>query len=1138
MSYSQKKDLEQLIIEILSDSKKPLKAREIAAIISRKTENNISAKEINSCLYYRLKGKTWQDNQYKWTLREKRSSSSREKGREYEANHETEEPRSDSWKRFSNYINYYIECIQEDERPESYYFASNEGSDFINLPLDSEWNISDKKVITVPLESENSKFRFQLQKKKTSGALYYGYPLYIKWIERSAKGWKGAFAMPVFLQHVEYELNRSELSAELIYEWPRVNGKFLNEVFKSQEERKHFLDELGLLQAEGDPPDDVITDIVLRMKELDYGFDHIENINPECIENKPKIGDLNKTGLYNRAILAVGEKSKFTAGVEKELKLISQRQSDWELNNSSLRLFFNPDIENGAAEEEKIIEPIIEVVPLNEEQRSAVQSAFVNPLTVVTGPPGTGKSQVVLTLLANAYLKKQKVLFTSRNHKAVDVVQDRLHAISGFPLAIRTGTRKGTRNLRAELTDFLTQILSITIDSEDIRRREEIRNAVDALTEERQNIWDEVEEIRLYRNRLNELDERIEDEREKISNETWAKIKVFKLDNIPPRDEIEKVLAKIIYHQRTDIGFYEKIIRWLKRNADFSYIYKVEETFLSIRDLSISSPSEPLNKFELETWRAYFSKIMSIVIILELKLDYDNCMNELSQLKKFENLAVDMLNLEENLWEKSEELISIEGKLLPDRIKDASIRKSVGEYQATLKRLAEDQIGGKIYANLMREQEGLFKAISDVLPVWCVTNLSARGSLPLENSLFDLLIIDEASQCDIPSAIPLFFRAKRVVIIGDPNQLQHISTIEKHRAQQLEVKYGLTKAEDQPYTFVNNSLFSLGVTSLGQAHVITLKEHFRSHEDIINYSNKQWYRSSLRVCTDYRKLKTSKDDKSGIVWTKVKGRTTSPSGGGALNVKEAETVASKVCDLLENKRFQGSVGVVTPFRKQANRIWDLISKKLDISTIENASLIIDTAHGFQGDERDIIFFSPCVTPLLPKGAKYFLSSTGNLFNVAITRARSVLHVVGDIDACANCGVKFIEDFASYVAGLDKKEEPKKDSYIDPNDPKIGFWEIPFFNALKKAGLNPIPQYPVNQYRLDFAFFEGEVELDVEVDGEYYHKEWNGQRCKEDVFRDIRLMALGWNVLRFWVYQIRDDMDACVKEVFSTLEDLR
>jgi hypothetical protein len=59
-----------------------------------------------------------------------------------------------------------------------------------------------------------------------------------------------------------------------------------------------------------------------------------------------------------------------------------------------------------------------------------------------------------------------------------------------------------------------------------------------------------------------------------------------------------------------------------------------------------------------------------------------------------------------------------------------------------------------------------------------VSNLSARSALPLLPGMFDLVIIDEASQCDIPSVVPLLARSKRAVFAGDPMQLKHVSTLD------------------------------------------------------------------------------------------------------------------------------------------------------------------------------------------------------------------------------------------------------------------------------------------------------------------------------------------------------------------------
>ena len=81
-----------------------------------------------------------------------------------------------------------------------------------------------------------------------------------------------------------------------------------------------------------------------------------------------------------------------------------------------------------------------------------------------------------------------------------------------------------------------------------------------------------------------------------------------------------------------------------------------------------------------------------------------------------------------------------------------------------------------------------------------------------------------------------------------------------------------------------------------------------------------------------------------------------------------------------------------------------------------------------------------------------------------------------------------------------------------------------------AGLRLIPQYPVEKYLLDFAVVNGDRRLNIEIDGERYHRNWDGELCRRDEIRNQRLMELGWDVMRFWVYQVRDDLEECIARI--------
>jgi very-short-patch-repair endonuclease len=264
-------------------------------------------------------------------------------------------------------------------------------------------------------------------------------------------------------------------------------------------------------------------------------------------------------------------------------------------------------------------------------------------------------------------------------------------------------------------------------------------------------------------------------------------------------------------------------------------------------------------------------------------------------------------------------------------------------------------------------------------------------------------------------------------------------------------------------------------------------------------------------------------------------------GTGALNEIEAKAVVRELERLGIEQGYSGTVGVVTPFRAQANRIRDLVNAHPHASLLLNKlELLIDTVHKFQGDERDVMIFSPVVSTGIADGAVGFLRKTDNLFNVAITRARAALIVVGDPAAAKNAGIDYLSAFANYVENLERnpRQQPggPGGTCSGPDYPPVAKpelvsdWERVFYRQLWEAGLRPIPQYAEEKFLLDFALCAESGKLDIEVDGERYHRDWNGELLRRDQLRNMRLIELGWDVMRFWVYQLRDEMPACVQRV--------
>ncbi len=147
---------------------------------------------------------------------------------------------------------------------------------------------------------------------------------------------------------------------------------------------------------------------------------------------------MSRPGIYNRAVLFAGARSPFTYGLEVELRKL---MAVAEVENAGTALGYWLRAASGASEAapEPEDRPILEVLPLNSEQREAVVRGLNAPLTVVTGPPGTGKSQVVTSLLANMAWQGGSVLFASKNNHAVDVVENRVNELGPYPLLLRLG---------------------------------------------------------------------------------------------------------------------------------------------------------------------------------------------------------------------------------------------------------------------------------------------------------------------------------------------------------------------------------------------------------------------------------------------------------------------------------------------------------------------------------------------------------------------------------------------------------------------------------------------------------------------------------------------------------------------------
>jgi very-short-patch-repair endonuclease len=324
--------------------------------------------------------------------------------------------------------------------------------------------------------------------------------------------------------------------------------------------------------------------------------------------------------------------------------------------------------------------------------------------------------------------------------------------------------------------------------------------------------------------------------------------------------------------------------------------------------------------------------------------------------------------------------------------------------------------------------------------------------------------------------------------------------------------------------------------AIAEPNRIELLDHHRSHHDIIGFSNREFYGEKLRIATRMDKLKIPNDESGGVEWTDVKGQAERPGSGSLINNAEAEAIVKRLRLLVIEGEYDGTIGVVTPFRAQADRIQALIGRdsKLQGKLQTLNEFIIGTAHTFQGNERDVIMMSLVASDGATEGARRFLNNTKNLINVAITRARAKLYVFGNFSYCMSSDIDCYRHFAEYCEiknfQIQSSLPIKSKMPTTVNLELISDWERKLYCALYEKGIVTIPQYHEEHYNIDLALIDGERKLAIEVDGEAYHRGWNGELAYRDQLRNQRLFELGWDVKRFWVYQIRDELDWCVYQI--------
>lgn len=721
--------------------------------------------------------------------------------------------------------------------------------------------------------------------------------------------------------------------------------------------------------------------------------DIIEEEETEQAKQKVK---LEKIAVTPQSAIILTKRPSVTAGVLHELTQIAEKPSG--IYRETALSIINEEYSQSKEKSVpmKDMNKITDFYPitplsLSDSQLQVVKNIDNSKFVAVQGPPGTGKSQTIVNLVAHLVANGKTVLVASRMDKAVDVVAERLNDLGASHMALRAGRLNYQRQLSEELNNLLAQNNSdLDDDIEDILLvdTKDMKDHLDML----RNMENKSETIiKLEKNWHDKLEE-VEEQEKILGKKEYIK-KTLK------KGEIDMVagIIKVLEHNMEKAGFISKI-------ANFTSLGQLKK-ILNLKDFDVNYETIGKLKQELEFANMEWS-LRKIEADIQKTGNLHMLAEQIRTMKrKQKSLATNILK------NKRREALK---ELLRDENKRRRLKVHAKSLVANRKRLQ---------TNILEEED--FRPLLEAFPCWCVTTYAVSDSLPLKPGMFDVAIIDEASQCDIASCFPILFRAKRAVIVGDDKQLPHLSFLEKAKEQSFLSQYGIPDKYQLMWRFRTNSMFDLA--DYYSMNSVMLDEHFRSLPPIINFSNHEFYNDRIRV------MRKDKPDENVLELVEVvDGKV---DFDATRNLPEIEALVKRLHEIIiederKNPDNPVTVGIISPFRAQVEQLKVSVSKVLSDYMIKKHQIEIGTAHTFQGDERDIMMISWAVADNSYTQSLMFMQKA-NLFNVAITRGRNkVINFVSRNPRELPDG--HFRNYVSYMQNYQDKKQAVLSGEIDEN----------------------------------------------------------------------------------------------------------
>jgi very-short-patch-repair endonuclease/RecA/RadA recombinase len=811
-------------------------------------------------------------------------------------------------------------------------------------------------------------------------------------------------------------------------------------------------------------------------KTFTYNASNVQII--ESALNAPKSHE--RFEYLERIAMAVGLTTEAEEG--KVINILSHNYSKIKFvpPNSMLGAFLSGTLPESKQNKPKVITDPVYPFGFNASQKDAVDKALANELSIIEGPPGTGKTQTILNIIANAVMRGENVAVVSGNNSATKNVLEKLqkHDIDFIAAYLgNTANKKDFINTQKPLpymTDWILEPDTVSKLRQMLKRSYEALHEKLAQQNELSALMQELSAIKTERKYFlqyaDSIDARVEPQ---VANKT---------------DTSRKALEMwLLCETNGEVSQSKGLVAFIKNMFECLRLLFSERSRFARR---------LLGRHTLECLIAIFQRRFYELKIYELTQKVSTLKHELdafdfnAKMREYADISTQLFrgNLAARYAARKREFYSID--------------------------------------DLWRNSESF---IQDY-PVILSTTYSLRSSLS-SRVMYDYVIIDESSQVDLCTGALALSCARKAVVVGDLKQLPNVVGSKASAATDaIFAEFDLPEA----YRYKNHSLLSAVMEMFPRAASTLLREHYRCHPKIIEFCNKKFYAGQLVILTEPKS-----EREPLLVYKTIAGR----HERNRVNQRQIDVIKNEIIPRQKLDTTDGSLGIVTPYRNQTNALQKAFAEmRVKADTVdkfqgqENDVIILSTVDNeitefTDNANRLNVAVSRAVEQLIVVVSDGDIQSDTNIGDLVryieynnFTVVESKIYSVFDY-LYKNYAERRCEFLAKHKRVSEYDSENLMYALITTTlkDERFSNFDVAVHVPLKMVIRDAVllapfeKQYAMNILtHVDFLIFnviDKSPRLVVEVDGVAFHAE-NTRQSKHDAMKNTILEKYGLPVIRF------------------------